>query len=83
MVLRVTSERSKPKGAPYWPGETKPRQVRISEDLWNAAKSKADANGVVLSDVIRNLLSEWVGDPSIKSTEDSKHDPRKRGDEKE
>lgn len=72
--------KSKPKEAPYWPGETRVRQVRVSDALWDAAKDKANAEGVVLSEVIRTLLHEWVGDPAIKATEDSKHDPRKRGE---
>lgn len=78
MLRAVSPNKSKPHDGPYWPGETRARQVRISDALWNAAKTKADAEGVVLADVIRGLLSDWVGDPTIKSTEDSKHDPRKR-----
>ena len=36
------------------------RTVRIEDGLWNAAKAKADAEGVSLSDVIRAALRAYV-----------------------
>lgn len=36
------------------------RTVRIEDELWVAAKTKAEAEGTNLSEVIRRLLSEWA-----------------------
>jgi hypothetical protein len=36
--------------------------LRISEDLWQAAQAKADADGEYLSEVIRRLLEDYVND---------------------
>ena len=36
------------------------RTVRIDDGLWNAAKVKAEAEGVNLSDVIRDALRAYV-----------------------
>jgi antitoxin component of RelBE/YafQ-DinJ toxin-antitoxin module len=37
--------------------------VRIEADLKEQAQSKAEREGVSLSEVIRRLLAEWVKDP--------------------
>lgn len=39
---------------------TKVRTVRIDDALWDAAKTKADAEGTNLSEVIRDYLAGWV-----------------------
>lgn len=36
------------------------RNVRIDDDLWNAAKAKAAAEDSDVSAVVRRLLTEWV-----------------------
>lgn len=36
------------------------RTVRIADDLWNAAKAKADERGEELSTVIRKALERYV-----------------------
>lgn len=46
-------------------GATRTRPVRVSDELWEAAKTKAADNGESLSDAIRRFLAEYVGDPSI------------------
>lgn len=41
------------------------RNIRIDDDLWNAALAKAENEGSNLSEVIREWLETWVkkGDP--------------------
>ena len=36
------------------------RTVRVDDELWNAAKEKAEAEGVSLSEVIRQALQAFV-----------------------
>lgn len=36
------------------------RTVRIPDELWNAAKEKAEAEGRNVSEVIRELLAEYL-----------------------
>jgi hypothetical protein len=36
------------------------RNVRISDELWAAVLEKADAEGRTASQVIRDLLTEWL-----------------------
>jgi len=38
----------------------KPKSVRVPDDLWAAAKAKADERGEVLSEVIRKALERYV-----------------------
>lgn len=37
------------------------RTVRVADDLWRAAHAKAAAEGTTVSDVLRDLLGQWVG----------------------
>lgn len=46
-------------------GRTNGRVVRVSDDLWNAAKAKAEERGERLSDVIRQALAEYAGTPDV------------------
>jgi predicted DNA binding CopG/RHH family protein len=39
------------------------RNVRISDELWNAAKQKAAEEGRTVSDVVRELLQRYVEHP--------------------
>ena len=39
---------------------TKVRTVRIDDALWGAAKTKADAEGTSLSELIREYLQDWL-----------------------
>ena len=41
------------KGTPH-------RPIRIKDELWVPAQSKATAQGTNLSEVIRRLLTEWL-----------------------
>lgn len=41
-------------------GKTPGRNIRINDDLWDAAKAKAAENGDHLSDVIRDALADYV-----------------------
>jgi len=41
------------------PGTTL-RNVRIPDDLWDAALSRAQTEETTVSEVVRKLLKEWV-----------------------
>ena len=42
------------------------RNVRVSDELWQSAQERADAQGMNVSEVIRALLEAWVrGDISV------------------
>ena len=36
------------------------RNVRIPDELWEAAKAKAEAEGRTVSEVLRTYLERWV-----------------------
>jgi predicted HicB family RNase H-like nuclease len=36
------------------------RNVRVSDELWDAARAKAEAEGRNLSEIIREALQEYV-----------------------
>lgn len=36
------------------------RNVRVSDDLWQAAQERAEAEAMNVSEVIRALLQAWV-----------------------
>ncbi|MCX6402178.1 MAG: hypothetical protein NTX33_19875 [Propionibacteriales bacterium] len=59
----------KPKGEPMAGGSgigvSRNRVFRCSDELWDAAKAKADQNGEKVADVIREALVMYVGDPSM------------------
>jgi len=38
------------------------RGVRVPDDLWEAVQAKAAAQGRAVSDVIRELLTQWLHD---------------------
>lgn len=38
------------------------RSLRVPESLWEAAKAKADEQDLNVSDVVRELLANWVAD---------------------
>lgn len=40
---------------------TKNRVVRVTDEIWDAAKVKAEANGETISDVIRASLATYAG----------------------
>lgn len=40
---------------------TRPRNVRVDDELWQAALAKAEENGEKVSDVIRRALIEYTG----------------------
>jgi hypothetical protein len=42
------------------------RSVRVSDDRWNAAKEKAEAEGKTVSDVLNECLDSFVGDDDSK-----------------
>jgi predicted DNA binding CopG/RHH family protein len=41
---------------------TEHRAIRIDSDLWERVKAKAKADGVTVSDLIRDLLRKWLQD---------------------
>ena len=45
------------------PGNDTPRRtIRLADELWSTAQSKATAQGTNLSEVIRRLLTEWLAE---------------------
>jgi predicted CopG family antitoxin len=42
------------------PAGTTLRNVRISDDLWDAALRRAEKDNISVSEVIRELLQQWV-----------------------
>jgi hypothetical protein len=36
------------------------RNLRVPDELWQAAQQRADAEGLNVSEVIRSLLQAWV-----------------------
>ncbi len=49
--------------------ETKRREIRIGEDLWQAAKTKTHNEGVNVSELVRNWLEDYVADAAPVHTE--------------
>ena len=47
------------------PGTTL-RNVRINDDLWEAAQQKADEQGTTVSEWIREALTNWTTDKGKK-----------------
>lgn len=41
------------------------RKARVDDDLWNAALTKARAEGIPLSELVRNWLTEYVNDGQL------------------
>ncbi|WP_372943564.1 ribbon-helix-helix protein, CopG family [Mycolicibacterium sp.] len=42
------------------------RAIRIPDDLWDAARAKADQEGRSVSEVVREMLARWVTRPPRK-----------------
>lgn len=42
------------------PRGTTLRNIRVDDDLWQAAQAKAEAEGRSVSEVVRELLARWV-----------------------
>lgn len=40
------------------------RSIRIEDELWDAAKTKAEAEGTDLSNIIRGALREYIEEPA-------------------
>ncbi len=51
-------------------GKTPLRNIRVPDDLWDAAKQKAQAEGTTLTEVIKRALTRYVTAPSRKGTSD-------------
>ena len=45
---------------PAKPTHTPPRSIRIGEELWQAAKAKADERGETVTDVIVRALQRYT-----------------------
>ena len=43
------------------PGTTL-RNIRVADDLWEAAQTKAAAENTTVSEKIREFLEQWTGD---------------------
>lgn len=41
------------------PGTTL-RNLRVSDELWDAALAKAERDGTTVSEILRTLLQQWV-----------------------
>lgn len=39
---------------------TKKRPIRMTDELWEAAQTKAETEGTNASEVVRRLLAEWI-----------------------
>lgn len=48
-------------------GETKPRAIRIPEDLWQSALQVAKARDEALSEVVRECLTAYVASNGTRS----------------
>lgn len=46
-------------------GVSRNRVFRCSDELWEAAKVKADDTGTTVTDVLRSALVDFVGDDSL------------------
>ena len=57
-------------------GASRVRQFRCSDELWTRAGAKATEDGETVSDVIRRLLLDYVGDPGVRGLEISDMDYR-------
>lgn len=59
----------KPKGEPMAGGSgvgvSRNRVFRCSDELWDAAKAKAEQDGDKVADVLREALAAYVGDPGV------------------
>ncbi|MBZ5737518.1 hypothetical protein [Nocardioides mangrovi] len=44
--------------------KTTARAVRISDEVWDAAQTRAKGDGVTTTDVVRRALVEYLGLPS-------------------
>lgn len=42
------------------PRGTTLRNVRVPDEIWDAAKEQAEANGETVSDVVRRALVEYI-----------------------
>ena len=40
--------------------KTPQRSIRVADDIWLAAKAKAEAEGQTVSDVVRQALEEYL-----------------------
>lgn len=45
------------------------RNIRIEDELWTAAQAKAHADGLPLSEVVRELLRAYISEPREGSPE--------------
>jgi len=42
------------------PNPTPTRTIRVSNEIWNAAKEKAAAEGVTVTDIVITALEEFI-----------------------
>lgn len=71
----TTAKRPAKKGNPD-KGKTKVKGIRVSEGLWEAVRVKAEGEGSTRTDAIRDLLLDYVGDPSLSPLAESEMDRR-------
>lgn len=48
----------------YMSKGTTRRSIRIEDELWDAAKTKAEAEGTDLSNIIRGKLRDYIEEPT-------------------
>lgn len=46
---------------------TKPRAIRLDNDLWRACQAKAERTGITVTSVIRERLAAWVDEDEAES----------------
>lgn len=42
------------------PNPTPTRTIRVSDEIWNAAKEKAAAEGITVTDIVITALEEFI-----------------------
>lgn len=66
-LLRVMTRTGRLPSVPNQP-KTPQRSVRVPDEVWQAAKARADAEGRTLSDVVRTSLENYAKGKGRKRT---------------
>lgn len=66
LTAHIEKRRRPRKSSQRMPRGTNLRAIRIDDTLWLAAKEKASAEGVSVSEVVRAQLARWVKKPPRK-----------------
>lgn len=55
--------------------KTPARNIRVSDELWSAARTKADREGTTVTAVLVAFLEQWVSEPHGGGIEAATGDP--------